>query len=111
VHPQPPPLDGTDSFAELGELNTDNCFCTATLEHFGQLIFSAFESTMVSNRWLQRRQVYSKIGIDGSSSGVTQLAFLGLDGLAHKIISDWFEGGDFQAVTAQADQVLFVVAQ
>jgi hypothetical protein len=50
MHPQPP-LDGADCFVEPGELNTDNCFSTEALSHFGQLIVSFVESTMVSNRW------------------------------------------------------------
>ena len=110
MHPQPP-LDGADSFVDPGELNTDNCFSTDTLAHFGQSIFSCVESTIVSNRWLQRRQVYSKIGINWFSSGVPQLGFLGFGGLTVDIVSDRLEGGDFQAITAQSHQVLFVVTQ
>jgi hypothetical protein len=63
VHAQPPPIDGLASFPEVGELKTDNCFSTAVLLHLGQLIFSRSESTMASNSWLQREQLYSKIGM------------------------------------------------
>jgi hypothetical protein len=63
VHAQPPPGDELVSLPDATELNTDNCFSTVLLEHCGQRIFSRLESTMVSKRWLQRWQLYSKIGI------------------------------------------------
>jgi hypothetical protein len=33
-----PAAAAADSFPDPGELNTDNCFCTALLSHLGQLI-------------------------------------------------------------------------
>jgi hypothetical protein len=41
-----PPAAAADSFPDPGELNTDNCFCTALLSHLGQLICSRDESTI-----------------------------------------------------------------
>jgi len=63
VHAQPAPVDGLALFPEAGELKTDNRFSTPVLLHLGQLIFSRLESTTVSNCWLQRRHMYSKIGM------------------------------------------------
>ena len=62
MQPQPPPELGF-SDAEAGELNTESCFSTAELSHFGQLTFSRVERTMYSKLWWQRLQLYSKIGI------------------------------------------------
>jgi len=63
VHAQAPLGDELACLPDAGELNTDNCLSTVVLEHCGQRIFSRLESTMVSKRWLQRWQRYSKIGI------------------------------------------------
>jgi hypothetical protein len=58
-----PPVDAPESFLDPGELNTDNCFSTALLSHLGQLICSRADSTTVSKRCWQRRQLYSNIGM------------------------------------------------
>jgi hypothetical protein len=62
VQPQPP-AETVFSDCEPGELNTESCFSTAELSHFGQLTFSRAERTMDSKLWWQRQQLYSKIGI------------------------------------------------
>jgi hypothetical protein len=67
VQPQLP-AETVFSDCEPGELNTESCFSTAELSHFGQLTFSRAERTMVSKLWWQRQQLYSKIGIKGPRS-------------------------------------------
>jgi hypothetical protein len=58
-----PSLELAAASPDAGELKTESCFSTELLWHFGQAIFSWDDKTMVSKRWLQLRQQYSKIGI------------------------------------------------
>lgn len=51
------------SCAEDGLLISESCFSTASLPQAGQLIFSREDSTIVSNGWVQARQLYSKMGM------------------------------------------------
>jgi hypothetical protein len=62
VQAQPRP-EAEACWPEDGALNTESCFATALLRHFGQVTFSRIERTIVSKRCLQLRQQYSKIGM------------------------------------------------
>jgi hypothetical protein len=62
VQPHPPAeaVCGSDP----GELNTESCFWTELLEHFGQLTVALLLKTSSSNLWAQLWQLYSNIGIN-----------------------------------------------
>jgi hypothetical protein len=51
VQAKPPPEGAASAAAENeGELKTENCFTTLLPSHFGQMIFSLADMTMVS-KW------------------------------------------------------------
>ena len=126
MQPHPPLLAGAASFAAPGELNTDNCFCTALLSQLGQLTFSLTERMMVSNRCSQRRQLYSKIGMNISLLMVFHILdwefetalsaprfCLGRFGdvAQRSFARDRYQRSHFQSVAAQANQMFFIVGQ